>query len=105
MSDKYGTYAKGYAESIVSGATANVELVAAVTGSRIVVDQCFIATNGANNINLESNTTDLAPFYYLAANDHIELHDCHIKTAVGEALKWTTSASTNASIRVVYHLE
>ena len=105
MSDKYGTYAKGYVESIVSGATANATLVAAVAGSRVVVDQVFIATNGANNVNLESDATDLAPFWYLAANDHVELHDCHIKTAVGEALKWTTSAATNASIRVVYHFE
>lgn len=80
-------------------------LVAAVTNRKYRVVSLAIVTTAANNVNLESGTTDITPVWPLGANGGIVLpYNEHgwCETAAGAALQVTTSAATAAGVLVQY---
>lgn len=81
------------------------QLVAAVTNKKYRVLAVAAVTTLANNINLESGTTDITAVFPLGANGGIVLpYNEHgwCETAAGEALGVTTSAATAAGVQVLY---
>jgi hypothetical protein len=81
------------------------QLVAAVAGKKYRVVSMVVVTTVANNINLESGTTDITAVFPLGANGGLVLdfnEHGWCETAVGEALQVTTSAATAAGVQVQY---
>ncbi len=80
-------------------------LVAGVTNRKYRVVGLAIVTTAANNINLESGTTDITAVFPLGANGGIVLpYNEHgwCETAAGSALQVTTSAATACGVHVLY---
>ena len=81
------------------------QLVAAVAGKKYRVVALAIVSTIANNVNLESSTTDITAVFPLGANGGIVLpYNEHgwCETAVGEALQVTTTAATATGVHVRY---
>ena len=92
--------------AIVNPSTATTtELVAAVANKKYRVVGLAIVSTGANNVNLESGTTDISAVFPLGANGGVVLpYNEHgwAETNAGEALQVTTSAATAAGVHVLY---
>lgn len=89
----------------VTTATSGATLVAAQIGKRIRVLAMVAITTLANNINLDSNTTDITGIFPLAANGGLVLPFCEhgwCETDAGEALKVTLSVATSTGIQLIY---
>lgn len=73
------------------------ELVAAVTGKRIVLLQFACVSNGTVNIKFQSGTTDLSKLFYLVANVGfvLPMSSTHgwVTTAAGSALNLNLSGA------------
>jgi len=81
------------------------QLVAAVANKKYRVLGLAVVTTLANNVNLESGTTDITAVFPLGANGGVVLpYNEHgwCETAAGEALQVTTSAATAAGVHVLY---
>lgn len=81
------------------------QLVAAVANKKYRVLGLAVVTTLANNVNLESGTTDITAVFPLGANGGIVLpYNEHgwCETNAGEALQVTTSAATAAGVQVLY---
>lgn len=84
----------------------DIELIAAVTGKRIVVDHLTISASAAASAFVESGTsTVIFPTVYLAANTSYSIDEPGIKTAVGAALTFSATITGNISVFVKYHTE
>jgi len=80
-------------------------LVAAVAGKKYRVVGMTIVTTLANNVNLESGTTDITAVFPLGANGGLVLpYNEHgwCETAANAALQVTTSAATACGVHVLY---
>ena len=92
--------------AIVNPSTATTtSLVAAVAGKKYRVVAAAVVTTSANNVNLESGTTDITAVWPLGANGGIVLpYNEHgwCETAAGAALQVTTSAATACGVMVRY---
>lgn len=81
------------------------QLVAAVANKKYRVVGLAVVTTLANNVNLESGTTDISAVFPLGANGGVVLpYNEHgwAETNAGEALQVTTSAATAAGVHVLY---
>lgn len=93
-------------KAIANPSTATTtELVAAVTNKKYRVVGLAVITSAANNINLESGTTDISAVWPLGTNGGLVLpYNEHgwAETNAGEALQITTSAATACGVHVLY---
>ncbi len=93
-------------EAIANPSTATTtQLVAAVANKKYRVVGLAIITSAANNINLESGTTDITAVWPLGTNGGLVLpYNEHgwAETNAGEALQITTSAATPCGVHVLY---
>lgn len=81
------------------------QLVAAVANKKYRVVGLAVVTTAANNVNLESGTTDITAVFPLGTNGGIVLpYNEHgwCETNAGEALQITTSAATACGVQVLY---
>jgi hypothetical protein len=86
-------------------AAATATLVAAVAGKKYRVLSAVIVTTIANNVNFESNSTDISAVFPLGANGGLVLpfnEHGWFETAVGEALGITLSVATPTGVQVQY---
>lgn len=83
----------------------DIEIVAAVTGKRIVVDHLTITASAAASAFLESGaSTVIFPTVYLAAGDNYTIDDPGVRTTSGAALTFSATVTGNISVFVKYHL-
>lgn len=81
------------------------QLVAAVANKKYRVVGLALVTTLANNVNLESATTDITAVFPLGANGGLVLpYNEHgwCETAANAALQVTTSAATACGVHVLY---
>ncbi len=78
----------------ITGATGTAELVAAVTGKRILLTSLFVQMTGTGTITFKSATTALSgampggePGFALTTKEN-----GHVRTAAGQALNWVLGA-------------
>ncbi len=88
-----------------SNGGADTELVAAVAGTVIVVDEIMFTASAACAVFLESGaSTVVFPTVYLAAGDNFVMDSGNLcRTAVSEALTYTAVVTGNVSIWIKYH--
>lgn len=95
-----------YKIAIANPSTATTtSLVAAVANKKYRVLSLAVVTTLANNVNLESGTTDITAVFPLGANGGVVLpfnEHGWCETAFGEALQVTTSAAVAVGVHVQY---
>lgn len=102
------SYKVKLAHAKTSGAQANQDLVAAGDNSasakqRIQVLRIYVTGSAACTIVLLSNTTAISPVFELAAGVPLVIETLeNLKTSPGEALKFTTTGSSNVAVMVEY---
>jgi hypothetical protein len=85
------------------------EIVAAVTGTKIVVVHWNLMSAGTQNAKWQSASTDITGTYPLVANvgvappQHVEGYA--LRTSAGEALNLNLSANVQVGGYILYHLE
>lgn len=100
----YGQHA-AFVNADSNGGT-DIEIVAAVTGKKIVVDHLTVTASAAASAFIESGaSTVIFPTVYLAAGDNYTIDEPMVKTAAGEALTFSATVAGNISVFVKYHLE
>jgi len=85
----------------------DIELVAAVTGYRIVVDTLVVSVSATTTgFFLESGaSTVIFPTCCFAANSTTQIDDPFVRTTSGAALTFSATITGNISVFVRYHLE
>ncbi len=88
-----------------NGGGTDTELVAAVTGHKIVVDEIVVSADAAASFFFEHGSTVIFPVTYLAATTPFVLQSDNIcATASGISLTYTATVTGNVSLLVKYHL-
>lgn len=106
--DTRAMYGEGRAIIDGQAPTADVELVAATTGFRVVVDYVLITVGtAAATLFFESGTTTkVSPTFHVGINGALEINEPRFVTAGGEALTFTSvGVNSVTAVYVRYHKE
>lgn len=83
----------------------DIEIVAAVSGKRIVVDTIMISVSADTTFFFESGSTVIFPTTNVAAKSSFIIYEPRCATAAGVALTLTATITGTISCFVRYHLE
>lgn len=93
-----------FAKITASSSGAN-EVVAAVTGKKIVVLSYFLSASGTVNAKWQRASTDITGLHYMVANNQVPVAFSpvgHFETAAGEALNLNLSGAVAVGGHLVY---
>ena len=82
------------------------DVIAAVTGKKIIVTSLVLVCAAANSVNWEDGTTDISGVMSFAANGGYSLSGSRLlETTAGATLALTQTGATVVSGHLTYHLE
>ncbi len=100
------TYGSANAQLVDTNGGADIEVVAAKTGYRIVVDFLYVHASAAMTAAFfESGSTNIFQVGGLAANTGISILEPGFATAAGVALTFSATITGEVTVHVRYHYE
>ncbi len=91
--------------TVYSGAQSGVEVLAAQSGKRIVIDKIIFSRDQAGTMKLLSASTDVTNTFYFDAKGGVVLDDLRLVCGNTEALSITTTGDGDHSILLRYYTQ